>query len=497
MIDDRDVLERLAPLFPPPGGGLESCLRLRDRRRRNRRIGAIALAAIMTATLVGSLVFSVDRSKQRPAEPGPITPSNVSDLRVSWTAKTDGDPRRAAGFEGMSGAEGAVYVVTADDAMLSAFAVDCRVDGGRCHPTWSGRVPVQRGACAPVECVGAMPGGPAVADGLVFVGSLHHLAAFSVDCVDTCRPVWTGIIEGPDGIVDQAVVADGVVYAGTGGGHLYAFPASCEGRCEPLWVSQRQRTSIRVLQVVDGVVYADTDEFWGSATPDAPGYAIGYAFPAACSGGCRPLWTTRLDSIDDAVSLTAAGDMVYIGGSSDRGLRALSAFHAGCGIDERCRAWTTSLPAPAGNLLVVDDVLVVTIPDADQVRAYPLTCAVGCEPLWSATVPGGAGRPVGANGLAFFPSASGVLAVPVGCGTGDATCQPIRVTGRDASVMSFGAGRLFVRSSNGRVYAFVPRTASETGTSGEGIDVVFPLAVLVAVLIVGSIAVIRSRRRVA
>jgi len=496
MIEDRDVLERLTPLFPPPADGLESCLRLGDRRRRNRRIRAIALAAVVTAALVGSLVSSIDRSKERPAQPNPITPSNVSDLRVAWSASTDADPKPQDGVQGLAEADGSLYVVTGAHAEISAFPAACVVNHGGCDPIWTGHLGIQPGSCSPIRCVGAMTVGPAVADGLVFVGSLHRLSAFPVACTDPCRPVWTAIIDVADGIVHQAVVANDVVYAGTGGGHLYAFPVSCEDPCEPLWVSQRQRTSLRVLQVVNGVVYADTDDFWGSATPDAPKYDMGYAFPAACAEGCRPLWTTRLDRVPNAVSLSAVGGIAYVGGSSDRGLTTLAAYRAGCGIEERCRAWATSLPAAAADLIVVDGVLVVTVPGADQVRGYPLVCSEGCDPLWSATIPRVHGRPVGADGLVYLPSASGVTAVPVGCGTGGGTCQPIHVTNRHASGMSVGDDRVFVRSSNGRVSAFVPRPRDETAAAHDGVGVAFPSAVLVVVLVGVAIAYVRSRRRI-
>jgi outer membrane protein assembly factor BamB len=341
-----------------------------------------------------------------------------------------------------------------------------------------------------------MTSGPAVSAGLVFVGSLHHLTAFPVDCVGSCRPVWDGVIHDPDGIVHQAVVADGVVYAGTGGGHLYAFPVECEGRCQPLWVSQRQRTSLRVLQVADGVVYADTEEFWGSATPDAPSYPMAYAFPVDCSRRCRPLWTTRLALTSGAVSLTAHAGMVYVAGSTGRGEGTLSAYRAACGIGDSCRSWTTSLSGNAADLLIVDDTLVVTIPDADQVRAYPLLCSDGCGPLWSATVPGVGGRPVGANGLVYVPSATGVAAIPLGCGTGGASCHPTQVTSHQAAGMAVGDGRLLVRSSNGQVYAFTLPAPIDARSADRGVDVRLALALVVAVLTVGSIAFVRSRRRV-
>jgi hypothetical protein len=175
MMDDRDVIERLEPLFPAPENALEACLRLRDRKRRNQRIGAIAVAAIITAALVVSLVSSVDRSKKRPADTGPITPTNVSDLQLSWTAKTDADPRPDLGLQSLAQGDGSLYVITGAHAEISAFSIDCAVDGGGCGPTWTGRLRMPAGACGPIRCVGAMPIGPAVTDGLVLVGSLHRL----------------------------------------------------------------------------------------------------------------------------------------------------------------------------------------------------------------------------------------------------------------------------------------------------------------------------------
>ena len=110
---------------------------------------------------------------------------------------------------------------------------------------------MEMGACHPVECIGSTPAGPAVADGLIFVGSLGHLTAFPADCLaSACEPVWTAHT---NAIAHQAVVADGVVYVGTGDGSLYAFPVQpASAGANPLGgPAGRQRSSLAVSQVQD------------------------------------------------------------------------------------------------------------------------------------------------------------------------------------------------------------------------------------------------------
>jgi outer membrane protein assembly factor BamB len=495
MIDDRDILERLEPLFPPPEHALEGYLRLRDRRRRNRKIGAITVAAVITAASVGSLLSSSFGSRRVPADTGIITPSNVSMLDVAWTAKTHWDPRPAGGgYPGITVADDTLYVATSDDAKLSAFPLDCGNEGDRCAASWTANIPVKLGSCGPVECIGTTPAGPAVSDGLVFVGSLWHLTAFPADCpVSSCPPAWVGRTEA---IAHQAVVSDGVVYVGTGGGWLYAFPVDCERRCTPLWVSQRQSTSMVVSQVEDGVVYASTDMYWGDATPDAPGVTIGYAFPARCQRGCEPIWTAPLTTSDVAeVPLTASGGTVYVARPTGDGRSTLSANRASCGLAIRCRSWFAPLPAVAtGPPIVVGGMVVVPIPGPDEVRAYPTACARRCEPLWSVAVPGLSSlRPVVADDLLFVGSATGgVVAIPLDCGT--ANCLPLPVSDRDAEEIAVGDGRLLVRSATGKVTALVPPAPSIDTSSADGRPSAAILSIGLLILAVGFILFARSRR---
>ena len=69
---------------------------------------------------------------------------------------------------------------------------------------------------------------PAVAGGLVFIGSADHfLYAFpAAGCgAAVCAPAWKAHLR--DAVVDSSVsVANGVAYIGDFHGHLYAFTAA-------------------------------------------------------------------------------------------------------------------------------------------------------------------------------------------------------------------------------------------------------------------------------
>jgi dipeptidyl aminopeptidase/acylaminoacyl peptidase len=73
MTNRPDMLDQLAPLFPPPERPFEALLRRRDRKRRNTRIvaGVVGLAIGALGIVVGHSIIS---SRETPAHPGP-TPS--------------------------------------------------------------------------------------------------------------------------------------------------------------------------------------------------------------------------------------------------------------------------------------------------------------------------------------------------------------------------------------------------------------------------------------
>jgi Tol biopolymer transport system component len=65
-----DALDRLAPLFEPPARTLEDVVRRRHERERHRKIGAIALAAIIAVAFAGAAVGLVGRGRQPARHPG-------------------------------------------------------------------------------------------------------------------------------------------------------------------------------------------------------------------------------------------------------------------------------------------------------------------------------------------------------------------------------------------------------------------------------------------
>ena len=108
--------------------------------------------------------------------------------------------------------------------VLSVFRVaDCA--GGSCTPAWTGLTS------------GGIFNTPAVAGGLVLVGSTDHFVyAFPAQgCgAPTCPPRWRGrMVDAP--LYSSIAVAGGLAYIGDAGGRLYAFPVKGCGRatCAP------------------------------------------------------------------------------------------------------------------------------------------------------------------------------------------------------------------------------------------------------------------------
>jgi Tol biopolymer transport system component len=71
MIDDRELFERASLRFDPPPGELERLLRRRDRKRRNQRIGAGALAIILALVSFVALTRAFSNT-ERPADESPL-----------------------------------------------------------------------------------------------------------------------------------------------------------------------------------------------------------------------------------------------------------------------------------------------------------------------------------------------------------------------------------------------------------------------------------------
>ena len=86
MIDERKLLERALKRFPPESGIVERVQRRRERKRRNERIFSTIVALILAAAAVGGAISMFHAAQRRTPASRPITPSNVGDLRVEWSA---------------------------------------------------------------------------------------------------------------------------------------------------------------------------------------------------------------------------------------------------------------------------------------------------------------------------------------------------------------------------------------------------------------------------
>src|SRR6266508_2281027 len=259
---------------------------------------------------------------------------------------------------------------------------------------------------------GAVESSPAVANGVVYVGSDDRkLYAFPASCGTsnaTCTPLWHGTTGGA--VRSSPAVVNGVVYVASNDGNLYAFPASCgtgNATCSPLWHGTTGNVIESSPAVANGVVYVGSDD------------TSLYAFPASCGTGnatCSPLWHGP------------AGDYVR------------------------------SSPAVANGVVYVGS-------DFQYLYAFPASCGTGnaaCSPLWIGTTTGFGthvpSSPAVANGVAYVAATDGNLyAFPASCGTGNASCSPLWSSHIGSPIVSSPAvsdGVVYVGSNDGQLYAF-------------------------------------------
>jgi len=200
--------------------------------------------------------------------------------------------------------------------------------GTSCSPAWQAPDPA-----------GHVAHPPAVSEGLVWDSSAHVLAAYPAQCGAsgaTCAPLVEGIRPTGADLSSGPAVSDGVVYVGSSDGALLAVPASCatDGSCEPLWLA-RTAGPIVATPLVDGDrVYAASSD--GTL----------YAFPVACGtagGTCSPSWTGETGGALKEPP-TVAGDVVLVTSTDGR----LYAFPRDCRTDGR--ACTPLVAEPVGAL---------------------------------------------------------------------------------------------------------------------------------------------------
>jgi outer membrane protein assembly factor BamB len=343
--------------------------------------------------------------------------------------------------------------------------------------------------------IGSVGTSPAVAGGVVYVGSAStgKLYAFSAagttgcsGTPKTCAPLWTGAsAPGSTFEFSSPAVARGVVYVGSAGtGKLYAFSAGgttgCSGTpktCAPLWTGATGNQIISSPAVTGGVVYV------GSL--DNKLYAFSAAGTTGCSGTpktCAPLWTGATPGGGISSSPAVTGGVVYVG-SGDGNLYAFSAAGTtGCsGTPKTCAPlWTgntsggdiNSAPAVAGGVVYVGS------SGTGKLYAFSATGTTGCSgtpktcaPLWTAATGNGiSSAPAVAGGVAYVSSGDGNLYAfsatgTTGCSGTPKTCTPLwTAAGAGGQSSPAVANGVVYNGAAGKVYAF--SAAGTTGCSG-------------------------------
>jgi len=284
---------------------------------------------------------------------------------------------------------------------------------------------------------GAIESSPAVANGIVYVGSNDgKLYAFDASCHSACQPLWsypTG-----DRISSSPAIANRLVYIGSEDGNFYAFDASCRSSCQPLWSYPTGSSMNSSPAVANGVIYVSSDKL--------------YAFDASCRHACQPLWYATGHYISSPSSPAVANGVIYVGSWDDH---KLYAFDTNCHSD--CQplwsypaGWSiSSSPTVANGIVYVGS-------EDSRVYAFDASCRSGCLPLWS--YPTGLGiysSPAVANGVVYVGSEDHKLyAFDTSC---HRACQPLWSYTTGSNINSSPAvanGVVYVGSGDGKLYAF-------------------------------------------
>ena len=256
---------------------------------------------------------------------------------------------------------------------------------------------------------------PAVANGVVYIGSFYDLQAYNGQ---TGTQLWSAPIG--NYVSSSPTVTNGVVYVGSNDDHLYAFNAQTGVQ---LWSAPTGGAVTSSPAVANGVAYVGSFDdhlyafnaqtgvqLWSAPTGNfitsSPAIANGavyvgsgdgylYAFNAQTG---TQLWSAPSGGYSILSSPAVVNDVVYIGSGYD-----LDAFNAQTGT----QLWS----APTGNIIesspaVANDVVYV---GSDDNHLYAFNAQMGAQ-LWS-TLTGNfiTPSPAVANGMVYVSSADGYL----------------------------------------------------------------------------------------
>ena len=482
MSDTRGILERGVGGYEPDTDALEHVLRRRDRRERRRKVEAGALGLLVCALLVAAVVKVLDGGPREMPASGPITPSNVSGLRLAWSGQVGGPIDAPMSVQGDR-----LYVVS--QGRLSAFSTTCRSE--RCDAIWSARLP---DADVPTTGVNLWWGGPTVVGSTVYVGAGEGRAlGFPTSCTGTCEPTWQAETGGVSVASPPVAGNGGTIYLGVDlalHGRLEAFPAVCDvDPCRPRWFADLPGGFVGSTPVVAGGVV-----FVGSEDGTLQGFDARAC--AAAGGRCEPRPGMSLSlHVSPPVSpvgammspLAVEHGMVFAAAGS-----RLSAVSLGCDkLPVICEAWTARTDSYVDWLTVADGRVYASTFDDGALRVSS-TSGGGA---WSIRGTSLGSRTLVSDGVLFVGAQqAGVTAYAADCGDDGGTCAPLWSGPTDGSVsvgITRSGGALYVGDASGHVYGFTldaPARAVATPPRSPAAPSWLPavlLAVSVLVFVVG------------
>ncbi len=270
---------------------------------------------------------------------------------------------------------------------------------------------------------------PAVANGVVYIGSRNsgQLFAFAVGCGvggAICQPLWSATTDNWWISSSPAIYSNGSssqVIIGGAGGKLWAFDAAgitnCSGIapariCTALWTGQTGAAITGSPTVYNGVVYVGSN--------DKKLYAFDPSSCGTAGASCAPLWTgTTTGAIHSSPAVApavAGGNPIVYLASDDGTLYAWDTANCASAGGSCEPLWTATPPggvrySPAvanGVVYIADGNWYLDAYDAAGGAAHCTGSPKTCTPLWSRS-PGEAisSSPAIANGMVYFMGAAG------------------------------------------------------------------------------------------
>jgi eukaryotic-like serine/threonine-protein kinase len=347
--------------------------------------------------------------------------SNVAGLSVQWEFM-NGNGTGIAPFSGPALADGVLYVGSYAETTFRAL------DAATGSIRWS-----YTGT--------SFFSDPAVGGGHVYTASLDgNLYAFPTNCVGTCAPDWT-VPVGKLGTNSPPTVSRGNLYLGGYDGRVYAFDATTGTE---LWSAQ-----------VNPISFADPLNFPPAVSLDrvfVSGDRGVYAFPGSCTTPCAPLWVTNTQ-FSPAAAPTVAGGFVLVADYQG----TVYALDQATGAVQ----WKGAVTAIPHAIAAAHGTAYVASGNGELVAFAVAGCGEAvCDPLWT-SAPSGFSlfTPTIANGvvyvgaLDFIYTKGDVLAYPTTCVDG---CEPLATLvlgGANETPVAVAGGRIYATTVNGNIDA--------------------------------------------